>query len=80
CQATLIIFDGNIDPESMENLNRCHFLPFSLMNFKKYATLATVSKFGMVRFRKDLVTPDMLYQNNLQSSLLVPWILLKMFL
>ncbi|KAI8447654.1 hypothetical protein BY996DRAFT_6770003 [Phakopsora pachyrhizi] len=50
------------------------------VEYLKYATLATVSKFGMVRFRKDLVTPDMLYQNNLQSSHSVPWILLKMFL
>ena len=86
-----IIFDGDVDPEWVENLNsvlddnRLLTLPngerlnlpsnvrilFEVENLK-YATLATVSRCGMVWFSEDTVTQSMLlirYLQNLRSSL-----------
>ncbi|CAH7685017.1 dynein heavy chain, N-terminal region 1-domain-containing protein [Phakopsora pachyrhizi] len=82
-----IIFDGDVDPEWVENLNsvlddnKLLTLPngerlnlpdnvrimFEVESLK-YATLATVSRCGMVWFSEDAVTPDMFYQNYLKSA------------
>ncbi|ODQ54001.1 hypothetical protein SAICODRAFT_70683 [Saitoella complicata NRRL Y-17804] len=81
-----IVFDGDVDPEWVENLNsvlddnRLLTLPngerlnlpgnvriiFEVETLK-YATLATVSRCGMVWFSEDVVRPDMMIQNYLQS-------------
>ena len=84
-----IVFDGDVDPEWVENLNsvlddnklltlpngeRLNLPPnvrilFEVQNLK-YATLATVSRCGMVWFSNDTVTSDMLlinYLRNLQT-------------
>ena len=80
-----IVFDGDVDPEWVENLNsvlddnklltlpngeRLNLPPnvrilFEVENLK-YATLATVSRCGMVWFSDDTVTPSMLVANYLQ--------------
>ncbi|CAK7266377.1 dynein heavy chain [Sporothrix epigloea] len=79
-----IVFDGDVDPEWVENLNsvlddnKLLTLPngerlnlpsnvrimFEVENLK-YATLATVSRCGMVWFSEDTVTPSMLVSNYL---------------
>jgi dynein heavy chain 1, cytosolic len=84
-----IIFDGDVDPEWVENLNsvlddnKLLTLPngerlalpsnvriiFEVQDLK-YATLATVSRCGMIWFSDDVVTPQMLYKmylNQLRS-------------
>ena len=84
-----IIFDGDVDPEWVENLNsvlddnKLFTLPngerlalppnvriiFEVQDLK-YATLATVSRCGMIWFSDDVVTPQMLckmYLNQLNS-------------
>ncbi|KAL9129037.1 MAG: hypothetical protein Q9217_002407 [Psora testacea] len=81
-----IIFDGDVDPEWVENLNsvlddnklltlpngeRLSLPPnvrilFEVENLK-YATLATVSRCGMVWFSDDTVVSDMLLVNYLQG-------------
>ena len=81
-----IVFDGDVDPEWVENLNsvlddnklltlpngeRLSLPPnvrilFEVENLK-YATLATVSRCGMVWFSDDTVTSDMLLSNYLQG-------------
>ncbi|UZJ53926.1 hypothetical protein CBS101457_003246 [Exobasidium rhododendri] len=88
-----IVFDGDVDPEWVENLNsvlddnklltlpngeRLGLPPNVRIMFEvehlKYATLATVSRCGMVWFSDDTVQPDMLYRNylgTLRTSLLV---------
>lgn len=86
-----IVFDGDVDPEWVENLNsvlddnklltlpngeRLNLPPnvrilFEVENLK-YATLATVSRCGMVWFSEDTVTSDMMlsnYLDGLRSSL-----------
>ncbi|KAL9029741.1 MAG: hypothetical protein Q9196_002047 [Gyalolechia fulgens] len=86
-----IVFDGDVDPEWVENLNsllddnKLLTLPngerlnlpsnvrilFEVENLK-YATLATVSRCGMVWFSEDIVTSDMMlsnYLDNLRGSL-----------
>ncbi|EGG11538.1 uncharacterized protein MELLADRAFT_46877 [Melampsora larici-populina 98AG31] len=82
-----IIFDGDVDPEWVENLNsvlddnklltlpngeRLNLPPNVRIMFEveslKYATLATVSRCGMVWFSEDAVTPAMIYQNYLSMS------------
>ena len=86
-----IVFDGDVDPEWVENLNsvlddnKLLTLPngerlnlpsnvrilFEVENLK-YATLATVSRCGMVWFSEDTVVPSMLltrYLQNLRSSI-----------
>ncbi|RKP08503.1 dynein heavy chain [Thamnocephalis sphaerospora] len=80
-----IIFDGDVDPEWVENLNsvlddnRLLTLPngerlglppnvrimFEVENLK-YATLATVSRCGMVWFSEDVVTLPMIFTNYLE--------------
>ncbi|GAA5826137.1 hypothetical protein JCM11251_007177 [Rhodosporidiobolus azoricus] len=81
-----IIFDGDVDPEWVENLNsvlddnklltlpngeRLNLPPNVRIMFEveslKYATLATVSRCGMVWFSEDAVTPSMLYRNYLST-------------
>ncbi|GAA5974101.1 hypothetical protein JCM11641_003434 [Rhodosporidiobolus odoratus] len=81
-----IIFDGDVDPEWVENLNsvlddnklltlpngeRLSLPPNVRIMFEveslKYATLATVSRCGMVWFSGDAVNPSMLYQNYLST-------------
>ncbi|CAG8490206.1 1623_t:CDS:10, partial [Scutellospora calospora] len=86
-----IIFDGDVDPEWVENLNsvlddnRLLTLPngerlslpgnvrimFEVENLK-YATLATVSRCGMVWFSSEVVTLDMIYYNYLKTLKSVP--------
>ncbi|EJT78073.1 dynein heavy chain [Gaeumannomyces tritici R3-111a-1] len=81
-----IVFDGDVDPEWVENLNsvlddnKLLTLPngerlnlpanvrimFEVENLK-YATLATVSRCGMVWFSEDTVTPSMMVDNYLET-------------
>ncbi|KAI7931816.1 dynein heavy chain [Pyricularia oryzae] len=81
-----IVFDGDVDPEWVENLNsvlddnKLLTLPngerlnlpanvrimFEVENLK-YATLATVSRCGMVWFSEDTVTPGMLVENYIDT-------------
>jgi len=81
-----IVFDGDVDPEWVENLNsvlddnklltlpngeRLSLPPNVRILFEvetlKYATLATVSRCGMVWFSDDTVTSEMLLGNYLQG-------------
>ncbi|EPQ28904.1 uncharacterized protein PFL1_03705 [Pseudozyma flocculosa PF-1] len=86
-----IIFDGDVDPEWVENLNsvlddnKLLTLPngerlnlpsnvrimFEVESLK-YATLATVSRCGMIWFSDDIVRPSMLYSRYLSSLRAVP--------
>jgi dynein cytoplasmic 1 heavy chain len=77
-----IVFDGDVDPIWVENLNsvlddnkmltlpngeRLNLPPNVRIMFEvetlKYATLATVSRCGMVWFSNDVVTPTMIVSN-----------------
>ena len=79
-----VVFDGDVDPEWVENLNsvlddnklltlpngeRLSLPPNVRIMFEvetlKYATLATVSRCGMVWFSDDTVTPEMVVSNYL---------------
>ncbi|XP_040576126.1 dynein heavy chain, cytoplasmic [Lepeophtheirus salmonis] len=84
-----IIFDGDVDPEWVENLNsvlddnrlltlpngeRLSLPPNVRIMFEvsdlKYATLATVSRCGMVWFSEDVLSTEMIFQyyfNKLKS-------------
>ena len=81
-----IVFDGDVDPEWVENLNsvlddnkiltlpngeRLNLPPNVRVMFEvetlKYATLATVSRCGMVWFSEDTVTSEMLIDHYLQT-------------
>ncbi|KAI8066635.1 dynein heavy chain [Gongronella butleri] len=81
-----IIFDGDVDPEWVENLNsvlddnrlltlpngeRLNLPPNVRIMFEvetlKYATLATVSRCGMVWFSEDIITLSMLFANYLET-------------
>ncbi|ODH44999.1 dynein heavy chain, cytoplasmic [Paracoccidioides brasiliensis] len=81
-----IVFDGDVDPEWVENLNsvlddnklltlpngeRLNLPPNVRIVFEvetlKYATLATVSRCGMVWFSDDTVTPKMMVTNYIES-------------
>lgn len=79
-----IVFDGDVDPEWVENLNsvlddnklltlpngeRLNLPPNVRIVFEveslRYATLATVSRCGMIWFSDDIVRPSMLYSRYL---------------
>jgi dynein heavy chain 1, cytosolic len=81
-----IVFDGDVDPEWVENLNsvlddnklltlpngeRLSVPPNVRIMFEveslKYATLATVSRCGMVWFSDDTVTSDLIVDHHLAS-------------
>ncbi|VDB92823.1 BgtA-20854 [Blumeria graminis f. sp. tritici] len=81
-----IVFDGDVDPEWVENLNsvlddnklltlpngeRLNLPSNVRIMFEvetlKYATLATVSRCGMVWFSEDTITPSMLIANYLDG-------------
>jgi len=81
-----IVFDGDVDPEWVENLNsvlddnklltlpngeRLSIPPNVRIMFEvetlKYATLATVSRCGMVWFSEDTVTSNMVIDNYLEG-------------
>ncbi|KAI7858782.1 dynein heavy chain [Circinella umbellata] len=86
-----IIFDGDVDPEWVENLNsvlddnrlltlpngeRLNLPPNVRIMFEvetlKYATLATVSRCGMVWFSEDVITMPMIFSNYLNTLRHVP--------
>ncbi|KAI5123747.1 hypothetical protein M0805_000339 [Coniferiporia weirii] len=86
-----IIFDGDVDPEWVENLNsvlddnklltlpngeRLNLPPNVRIMFEvehlKYATLATVSRCGMIWFSEDVVEPNMIYRHYLDTLSTVP--------
>ncbi|CAP31232.1 Protein CBR-DHC-1 [Caenorhabditis briggsae] len=86
-----IIFDGDVDPEWVENLNsvlddnklltlpngeRLSIPPNVRIIFEvadlKYATLATVSRCGMVWFSEEVVTSEMLFERYLSMIRRVP--------
>ncbi|KAJ1950138.1 dynein heavy chain, partial [Linderina macrospora] len=86
-----IIFDGDVDPEWVENLNsvlddnklltlpngeRLSLPPNVRVMFEvetlRYATLATVSRCGMVWFSNDTVSFDMTVQHYLRTLQTVP--------
>lgn len=87
-----IVFDGDVDPEWVENLNsvlddnklltlpngeRLSLPPNVRIMFEveslKYATLATVSRCGMVWFNEDTVTSSMMVLNYLQKLRSAPF-------
>ncbi|XP_056446392.1 cytoplasmic dynein 1 heavy chain 1 [Gadus chalcogrammus] len=86
-----IIFDGDVDPEWVENLNsvlddnklltlpngeRLSLPPNVRIMFEvqdlKYATLATVSRCGMVWFSEDVLSTDMVFNHFLARLRSIP--------
>ncbi|KAF2279064.1 uncharacterized protein EI97DRAFT_465408 [Westerdykella ornata] len=87
-----IVFDGDVDPEWVENLNsvlddnklltlpngeRLNLPPNVRIMFEvetlKYATLATVSRCGMVWFSDDTVDVEMMISNYIQNLRTIPF-------
>lgn len=87
-----IVFDGDVDPEWVENLNsvlddnklltlpngeRLNLPPNVRILFEvetlKYATLATVSRCGMIWFGEDTVTAEMMLTNYLDGLRKFPY-------
>ncbi|XP_043279701.1 dynein heavy chain, cytoplasmic isoform X3 [Venturia canescens] len=86
-----IIFDGDVDPEWVENLNsvlddnklltlpngeRLSLPPNVRVMFEvqdlKYATLATVSRCGMVWFSEDVLSTEMIFENYMMRLKNIP--------
>ncbi|XP_078590507.1 cytoplasmic dynein 1 heavy chain 1-like isoform X1 [Branchiostoma floridae x Branchiostoma japonicum] len=86
-----IVFDGDVDPEWVENLNsvlddnklltlpngeRLSIPPNVRIMFEvqdlKYATLATVSRCGMVWFSEDVLSTEMVFDNFLSCLRNIP--------
>ncbi|KAK6637160.1 Dynein heavy chain, cytoplasmic [Polyplax serrata] len=86
-----IIFDGDVDPEWVENLNsvlddnklltlpngeRLSLPPNVRIMFEvqdlKYATLATVSRCGMVWFSEDILLTEMIFENYISKLKNIP--------
>ena len=86
-----IVFDGDVDPDWVENLNsvlddnkmltlpngeRLNLPPNVRIMFEvqdlKYATLATVSRCGMVWFSEEVVTIEMAFEHYLRQLRNVP--------
>ncbi|KAK3912297.1 Dynein heavy chain, cytoplasmic [Frankliniella fusca] len=85
-----IIFDGDVDPEWVENLNsvlddnklltlpngeRLSLPPNVRIMFEanlKYATLATVSRCGMVWFSEDVLSTEMIFENYMSRLRNIP--------
>ncbi|KAI8505359.1 Cytoplasmic dynein 1 heavy chain 1 [Branchiostoma belcheri] len=86
-----IVFDGDVDPEWVENLNsvlddnklltlpngeRLSIPPNVRIMFEvqdlKYATLATVSRCGMVWFSEDVLSTEMVFDNFLSRLRNIP--------
>ncbi|XP_065167911.1 dynein heavy chain, cytoplasmic isoform X2 [Atheta coriaria] len=86
-----IIFDGDVDPEWVENLNsvlddnklltlpngeRLSLPPNVRIMFEvqdlKYATLATVSRCGMVWFSEDVLSTEMIFEHFIMSLNSIP--------
>ncbi|XP_017775192.1 PREDICTED: dynein heavy chain, cytoplasmic isoform X3 [Nicrophorus vespilloides] len=86
-----IIFDGDVDPEWVENLNsvlddnklltlpngeRLSLPPNVRIMFEvqdlKYATLATVSRCGMVWFSEDVLSTEMIFENYIMRLKNIP--------
>ncbi|RXW18442.1 hypothetical protein EST38_g7401 [Candolleomyces aberdarensis] len=79
-----IIFDGDVDPDVLDdnklltlpNGERLNLPPNVRIMFEvehlKYATLATVSRCGMIWFSEDVVEPSMVCQNYLTTLANVP--------
>ncbi|KAG8185039.1 hypothetical protein JTE90_017062 [Oedothorax gibbosus] len=86
-----IIFDGDVDPEWVENLNsvlddnklltlpngeRLSLPPNVRIMFEvqdlKFATLATVSRCGMIWFSEDVLSTEMIFENFLLQLRYIP--------
>lgn len=86
-----IIFDGDVDPEWVENLNsvlddnklltlpngeRLSLPPNVRVMFEvqdlKFATLATVSRCGMVWFSEDVLSTEMIFENYMSRLKNIP--------
>ncbi|OJA07948.1 hypothetical protein AZE42_05923 [Rhizopogon vesiculosus] len=79
-----IIFDGDVDPDVLDdnklltlpNGERLNLPPNVRIMFEvehlRYATLATVSRCGMIWFSEDVIEPSMVYRHYLNTLSTVP--------